>query len=100
MGLFPRLSNMLGAWLHQDRHIEGPSIEGVIDAFVGHVGQSSALQVADEIDRLLGSGMSESGLSEFVKEPTGYGYDPSGDEVTTREWLQYVARGLRLRAGD
>jgi|SRR5467141_3468784 len=93
---FPRLTNLLGAYFHQDWDLEAPTPDGVIDVYLREVGSNRALKTADEIDQLLHQARSESQVRDFVLEKTGHGYDPSLEEITAREWLAYVARRLRL----
>ena len=50
---YPRLSNLLGAWFHQDYDIEGENVEDIISAYKAVTPAADRAELKSEIEMLL-----------------------------------------------
>ncbi|MBA3331368.1 MAG: hypothetical protein H0T39_10980 [Actinobacteria bacterium] len=92
----PPLSVLFGAYFHQDWIINGPDAAAVISLYVDDATKEEVLGAIEEVEALLGSGLSERRLARTVRD-MGLNYLPQADGMTHREWLGFVIETLEAR---
>ena len=87
----PALSQLMGAYLHQDYLYEG-TVEDNVTLFMEEDSQLAS-QLPAEVDRLLASGVSEADIDRLVHELGCQVLPP--DNTSYRDWLAQIADHVR-----
>lgn len=89
----PFLSQLFGAYLHQDWDLEFSSCWDAVRAFRESLSEQDLEHAVHEVEMLLR--MEDTPLRAEVFGELGLGYWPDGDGLELREWLILLAAELR-----
>jgi CdiI immunity protein len=97
---YPYLSQMFGAYFHQDWDLEGNDWPDLVENYIADE-VYDPMKTAEEIDRLLSDVTHDSDLERTLFAGLGSYYIPRRDldGPTIREWLGQIAMLLRQRGG-
>jgi hypothetical protein len=85
----PHLTQLFGAYLHQDWDMEFSSSWEAVQVFRDSLSVDELVAAIDEVRTLLS--LDDVQLNSKVFEDLGLGYWPQGDGLEVREWLSLLA---------
>jgi hypothetical protein len=91
---YSTLEHFFGAYFHQDFLMDDPDWESVCDRYVRDEGKQAAMDVANEIQKLLECGLDQKELYASLQD-FGCHYFP-GDLGGYPQWLNDVSKRLLL----
>ncbi len=83
---FPSLVQLFGAYLHQDWCDEFESPDEAVNAFRSGEPEEAVSAARQELSELIALDLDETALSDLMSSLGCY-YDPTGDGVSTRDWI-------------
>ncbi len=92
-----RLPQFFGGYFHEDWQVEAEDPDGIIDLYMSQADRDQRLGVAEGIDALITSDLSDEAISRMLFEELGCYYDPTPDGLSARAWLQQVSHRLKGR---
>lgn len=92
---FPKLSQFLGAYFHQDWYIDDADAKSVIRQYLKGEPNSAVQQAINEIDRLLNLNLDEKQLGDILIYDFCCYYDPSFYNLSYDDWLHWVQTTLK-----
>ncbi len=90
----PPLEYMCRGYFHQDWDLEGPNAAAVLDSFGSQDSLEQVQGAHDAATELLGRGLSDEELKTEVEAAGLDEYDPEGEGMTHRQWLELVVARL------
>ncbi len=92
---YPALSQLFGAYYHQDWQQDHESRDAALMAFVRDASPDTAGAAAGEIDRLLAAGFDDAALARMLADGFDCNYVPESDGISAAAWLRQVRDILR-----
>ena len=90
------LSDFFAGTFHQDMEFDAEDWRALVGLYGGRTTIEKSRRVADEIEvGLIGSGMDDHDLREYIQDELGSHYDCTIEWKTTRDWLGAIVDALR-----
>jgi len=90
------LFDFFAGTFHQDMAFDGKDWRALVDLYRGRTPQEKCYRVADAIElELIGGGMDDHDLREYIQDELGCHLDPTVGWETTRDWLRAIVDKLR-----
>lgn len=94
-----RLSNLFGAYFHQDWELDAPSVLAQVDRAAGQFGDAEYLRLlASEVRWLATQGTTSQELWDLITETYGSSYTGEFVNEDATEWLHMIADRLEAHA--
>jgi hypothetical protein len=90
---YPNLDEFFGTYFHQDWNSDAASAREIVENYLREWPAEGVAAARTELEKLLSEVESESELGRCVQQLGCY-YNPPGDGLTYRAWLEQVARVL------
>jgi len=97
---YPALAQLFGGYYHQDWLQDHGAPDAALHAFVADASPDTVTAASGEIDRLIGAGFDDDGLTQVLGEGLDCNYVPAANGLTCVGWLGHIREVLRTRAGD
>jgi hypothetical protein len=92
---FPHLTEFFSSYFHQGWPLEASSASEIVENYRNSESPESIESGLAELAKLLEMPIAEPDLETFILEELGCYYDPSSENQTVREWLQWVQESLQ-----
>jgi hypothetical protein len=93
---FPAMSQLLGAYFHQDWMLLNSDGAEVVRSIVAETSPDYLSQAAHEIDELLDLRLTEDELAQLFYPELGIYFIPSVDGISYSDWLRSVRDAFRV----
>jgi CdiI immunity protein len=96
---YPALSQLLAGYYHQDWRQDHATPDAALHAFATDSSPETVKAAAADIDRLVGAGFDDAGLTRVLAEGFDCNYVPDASGVTPTGWLTHT-RDVLLATGN
>ncbi|MDQ2097914.1 MAG: contact-dependent growth inhibition system immunity protein [Tychonema bourrellyi B0820] len=92
---FPNLTQFFSSYFHQDWPLEASNASEVVKNYRHSESPESVEAALAELNKLLEMSIAPADLETFILEELGCYYNPSSENQTVREWLEWVQKSLQ-----
>ena len=91
---FPNLTQFFSSYFHQDWTLEANSPGEVVKNYRNSESSESIEAALVELNKLLEMPIAPADLETLILDELGCYYDPSSENQTVRQWLEWVQKSL------
>lgn len=91
---FPNLTQFFSSYFHQDWRLEADTSSEVVKNYRNSESSESVEAALVELNKLLEMPIAPADLETFIIDELGCYYDPSSENQTVTEWLEWVQKSL------
>ena len=95
---YPALAQLLAGYYHQDWRQDHATPDAAVHAFADDASPDTVADAASDIDRLLGAGFDDAGLTRVLADGFDCNFVPGASGVTPAGWLMHLRDTLRPAA--
>ncbi len=91
---FPNLTQFFSSYFHQDWMLEADTSSEVVENYRNSESPESVEAALAELNKLREMPIAPADLETFILDELGCYYDPSSENQTVTEWLEWVQKSL------
>jgi phenylalanyl-tRNA synthetase beta subunit len=91
---FPHLTQFFSSYFHQDWQLEANTPSEVVENYRNSELPESIEAALAELNKLLEMPIAPADLDTLILDELGCYYEPSSENQTVREWLEWVQKSL------